>query len=196
MLGLVEAAASYDPAKGLFSKWAWTFIKDEVLEAVRQYTFHGLSSEQFRYRPTVLAHRQSNPEATVEEIGRAMKATPTQVQRVLNYRQQKYLDAPATMEDDLTMGETLPADDCPIDKAVVDAIYGKEVHKAVHTALSRLPEEERRAVCGYFGIGTEPKSWRAISKEIGCSDEKVRLQGQRALGMLASDPAVSALIAR
>jgi len=182
-LGLVEAAASYDSGKGTFSSWAWRFIQSRVLDAVRDLRFHGMSEDHLRYRPKVRAHLERNPEATVEEIGQAIGVTPTQVQRVLQYRPAASLEA----HDRRPLADTCAASTAGPEDTVVERLYQEEVEVALHAAVARLNERQRQAVVGYFGLGVAPATWSELAAEQGLTPETLRTRGVRALANLAAN---------
>ena len=55
----------------------------------------------------------------------------------------------------------------------------------VRSALSELPERERRILELRFGFGEEPLSLEAIAREIGMTRERVRQLESKALRALA-----------
>ena len=77
------------------------------------------------------------------------------------------LDAPISGDPDkeITMGETVAADDTGIEDAE-EAVFQDQLSKTVNEAVCKLPERQRIAIEGHYLKGQPHKD---IAREIGCS---------------------------
>ena len=99
------------------------------------------------------------------------------------------LDAPVTEDGDATLGE-LRADEAP---AVEEEIADRQRERTVESALSKLPETERRVIELRFGTGDEPvASLREVGRELGVTQQRVRQLEEKALRRLAADRSLAA----
>ena len=99
------------------------------------------------------------------------------------------LDAPVAEDGDATLGE-LRADEAP---AVEDQIADRQRERTVESALSKLPETERRVIELRFGTADEPvASLREVGRELGVTQERVRQLEEKALRRLAADRSLAA----
>jgi RNA polymerase primary sigma factor len=93
-------------------------------------------------------------------------------------------------EDETTLGALLASDAAPIDEEVELAARDA----ALHRALERLPEAERKVVALRYGIGgADPTPLREAGRRLGISSDAVRKLERKALAELAESRELEAL---
>ena len=91
------------------------------------------------------------------------------------------LNVPIGSDEDGELGDLFadPASADPEEEAAASL-----QRRAVHRAVNRLPERERRLIELRFGLDGEPHSLEAIGRELGITRERVRQLEQEALAKL------------
>ena len=197
MLGLIRAAEKFDWRRGYkFSTYATLWI--------RQAIQRGLDNTGRPVRlPAHVAQRQRTVNRIAAELTGKLDREPSDeeiaaeaelpLDEVLAMRDvarvTTSLDAPVTEDGDATLGE-LRADEAP---AVEEEIADRQREHTVKSALSKLPESERRVIELRFGTGDEPvASLREVGRELGLTQQRVRQLEEKALRRLAADRSLAA----
>jgi RNA polymerase sigma factor FliA len=144
--GLVEAAERFDPARGAsFTTFAYYRIRGAIFDGLRQMgwlsrseygrfsaaTNEYLGNQSERQSSAAPAAASSSTEETVNELGRALGDVATIFITSLSASYQ----------------EDPPDIDTPDASARLESC---EAQAAVHEAIARLPEKERRLLEGYY----------------------------------------------
>lgn len=158
---LHEAALAFDPARGVpFAAFAWRRIDGALSDALRKESKHWRAAREDAYDAAEAVDDTSDPLAdgdaeTVAHVNAmadevAAAAVLGLVGRALR----------ATGDD----GERLRA---TYDRAL----------RAAESALSRLPDEERRVLVLHH---IEERTWREIGAALGCSERTAKRRGAEA----------------
>jgi RNA polymerase primary sigma factor len=100
------------------------------------------------------------------------------------------LDRPLGEEDDAAFGDLLPSEG----PTPEDEVHVSLRTEALRSALSELPERERKVVELRYGIaGAQPTPLREIGRQLGITPERVRQIESRALGRLGRMRELAAL---
>ena len=202
MLGLVEAAQRYDPAKNMqFSSFALSRIRGAILDHLR--------STNVRSRGTMKVVKQIK--LTIQKLGQTTGSPPTREEVLssiglspdLANRPEYWQPAWRVSLDDYVVasgvqaGEVRPKRTPPElvvhGKAGEDELQAQEREKAAREVLSQLEPRERRVVELYFFEGL---TLQEIGERIGCCESRVSQLYSRAIGRMRghlrkrfSDPA-------
>src|SRR2546430_1533456 len=196
MLGLIRAAEKFDWRRGYkFSTYATLWIRQAIQRGLdnpgRPVRVPAHVAQRQRTVNRVAAQLTGKPdhEPSDEEIAAAAKLPLDEVAALRDLtRVTTSLDAPVSEDGDATLGE-LRADEAP---PVEDAIADRQREETVGTALSKLPENERRVIELRFGTGNEPvASLREVGRELGITQQRVRELEERALKRLAGDDSLA-----
>jgi RNA polymerase sigma factor for flagellar operon FliA len=181
MLGLAQAARSFDPERGIaFDRFASTRIRGALLDELRGRDWASRSvrarARGMQQATDDLTNRLGRP-PTPEELAEALHL-PTEAIRklvedvhratVLNYES---LVLEGDAEEFLTAGELGPE----------DAILEREKRSVLTDAVAALPERLRRVVVGYF---FEERSMQSLADELGVSESRVSQLRAEALLLL------------
>lgn len=181
MLGLAQAARSFDPARGIaFDRFASTRIRGALLDELRGRDWASRSvrarARGMQQATDELTNRLGRP-PTPEEIATALRLPAESVRKlvddvhratVLNY-ESLVMDGDA--EEFLTAGELGPE----------EAILERERRSVLTDAVAALPERLRRVVVGYF---FEERSMQDLADELGVSESRVSQLRAEALLLL------------
>ncbi|MDQ1466168.1 MAG: polymerase sigma factor FliA [Actinomycetota bacterium] len=181
MLGLAQAARSFDPERGIaFDRFASTRIRGALLDELRGRDWASRSvrarARGMQQATDQLTNRLGRP-PTAEEIAEALKLPAESVRKlvddvhratVLNYES---LVLEGDAEEFLTAGELGPE----------DAILERERRSVLTDAVAALPERLRRVVVGYF---FEERSMQDLADELGVSESRVSQLRAEALLLL------------
>ena len=166
MVGLAQAARSFDPERGIsFERYASTRIRGALIDELRSRDW---ASRSVRFKARRMA-------ACVEDLTAELDATSIDalnedVHRavVLNYDS---IIAEGDAED------ILPADPTSPETVMLD----RERTAYLGDAIEALPERLRRVVVGYF---FEERPMLEIAEELGVSESRISQMRAEALGLL------------
>jgi RNA polymerase sigma factor for flagellar operon FliA len=181
MLGLAQAARSFDPERGIaFDRFASTRIRGALLDELRGRDW---ASRSVRARARAMAQAGEDLTAKLgrapsnDEIADVLQVEPEVVHKlvedvhratVLNYES-------LVLEGD---AESFLAGDV---ESPEEAIVGRERRAFLTDAVSSLPERLRRVVIGYF---FEERSMQDLADELGVSESRVSQLRAEALLLL------------
>jgi RNA polymerase sigma factor for flagellar operon FliA len=181
MLGLAQAARSFDPERGIaFDRFASTRIRGALLDELRGRDW---ASRSVRSRARGL---QATQEELTNRLGRAPK--PEEVARTLGV-------APETVHklvDDVHRATVLNYDSLVVegdaesfiasgDAGPEDTLLDRERKAYLMDAVGALPERLRRVVIGYF---FEERSMQDLADELGVSESRISQLRAEALLLL------------
>jgi RNA polymerase primary sigma factor len=197
MLGLIRAAEKFDWRRGYkFSTYATLWIRQAIQRGLdntgRPVRLPAHVAQRQRNVNRAAAHLtgQLDREPTDEEIAAETELPLEEVVAMRDLaRVTTSLDAPVTEDGDATLGE-LRADEAP---GIEDEIADRQRERTVESALSKLPEPERRVIQLRFGTGDEPAaSLREVGRELGVTQQRARELEEKALRRLAADGSLAA----
>jgi RNA polymerase sigma factor for flagellar operon FliA len=181
MLGLAQAARSFDPDRGIaFDRFASTRIRGALLDELRGRDW---ASRSVRSRARGL---QSAHEDLTNKLGRA--PTPEEVARALDVP----LDTVHKLVEDVHRATVLNYDSLVVDGdaesflasdggSPEDAMLDRERKAYLVDAIQALPERLRHVVVEYF---FEERSMQEIADELGVSESRVSQLRAEALALL------------
>jgi RNA polymerase sigma factor for flagellar operon FliA len=186
-LGLVEAAARFDAARGVpFERWASVRVRGAIVDAVRALDFaprslRAAARETDTARQAVQARLGRVPTATeiAEEMGistRELHDLESKLHRALVLS----LDAPCGEDDGdpLTLGDNL-VESSDVDPAHI--LEERELSRYLGDALQLLPDRLRTVISGYF---LEGRTSSDIAQELGVTESRVSQMRSEALGLM------------
>jgi RNA polymerase sigma factor for flagellar operon FliA len=181
MLGLAQAARSFDPERGIaFDRFASTRIRGALLDELRGRDW---ASRSVRARARGL---QATQEDLTNKLGRA--PSPEEVAKSLAVP----LEQVHKLVDDVHRATVLNYDSLVIegdaesflatdDAGPEDAMLDRERKSYLTDAVHALPERLRHVVIGYF---FEERSMQEIADELGVSESRVSQLRAEALLLL------------
>jgi RNA polymerase primary sigma factor len=196
MLGLIRAAEKFDWRRGYkFSTYAVLWIKQSIQRGLDntgrpvRIPAHVAQRERTVNRVDAELSTKLNREPTDEEVARAAKLPLDEVQAVRDLtRVTTSLDAPVG-DGDTSLGELRGGTEPSVEEEVV----GRDREDAVSSALSTLPEDERRVIELRFGTGNDPEvSLRDVARRLGVTQARARELEARGLRRLAHDDSLAA----
>jgi RNA polymerase sigma factor for flagellar operon FliA len=186
-LGLVEAAARYDGARGVpFDRWASLRIRGAIVDAVRALDFaprtlRSAARDVETVRVTLEAELGRTPTGT-ETAERAGMSTAELValQGRVHRSLVLSLDAPCGDEDGdpLTLGSSIVDE---VQLTPVEVLEQRERATYVRDALACLPERLRDVVVGYF---LEGESSAELAERLGVTESRVSQMRTEALKLM------------
>jgi RNA polymerase sigma factor for flagellar operon FliA len=181
MLGLAQAARSYDPERGIaFDRFASTRIRGALLDELRGRDW---ASRSVRSRARGL---QAANEELTSRLGRA--PSPEEVARELDVP----LETVHKLVDDVHRATVLNYESLVLegdaesflatpDGGPEDAMVERERRSYLTDAVAALPERLRKVVVGYF---FEERSMQDLADELGVSESRVSQLRAEALLLL------------
>jgi len=172
-VGLIEAVGRFDPTRGVpFAAFAERRIRGAMLDAIRGSDGNprGVRDRRNLIERTrnQLCH-QLGRRPDRSEMAEALKLSHEAYDQLVDGSvvvQLHHLDAP-----DIAEGTRTLADHIPCTKPnVLDRWVESEKQEAVSTAVTKLPERERKVVQLYFGEGVK---YREIGRRLGVTESRV-----------------------
>ena len=181
LLGLTQAARSFDPARGVtFARFARTRINGALLDELRSRD--GVSrSVRSMTRSVGLAADELAAKfgraPSSSEIASHAGITPDELAR-LNYdvHRASTLDLDSDMMDDHAATATRTGQGDPL-----DVLVHRESHAYVRDAVATLPERLRAVVVGYF---FEERPMEELARELGVTESRVSQMRAEALSLI------------
>ncbi len=168
MIGLIEAARSYDPEKGVnFENFAYVRVKGAMFDEVRKISYLPRSAVAINK-----AHAQSESELAAK-IGRA--PTMAEMAEFMNKDAQSlHLERSEAMRFETTSIETLPesVDNIPDTAGSRPDVLVENAQfmEALEAAIAGLPEREKLIIALYY---VEEMNLREIGAVVGVSESRV-----------------------
>ena len=196
MLGLIRAAEKFDWRRGYkFSTYAVLWIKQSIQRGLDntgrevRIPAHIAQRERTVNRITNELTTELNRDPSDEEVAEKAKLPLDEVMAVRDLtRVTTSLDTPVGDDGDTTLGELHAEHTGNLE----DEVLEREQEEAVESALSKLPDDERRIIQARFGTGgREAKSLREAAREVGVTQARARQMEERALARLARDGALA-----
>jgi len=178
MLGLIGAADSWDPARGLkFSTYAYTRVRGAMLDELRKLDFlpRGRRDKVRNVERAVneLEQRNGVP-PTPEDLAAHLDITLENLDEVL-YSAKTALEASIDEGTNAPLGRLL----CdPKANSPEDTIGREELLQAMAAAVAELPEQEKSVITLYYA---EELLLREISELLGVTESRVSQIHTRAL---------------
>ena len=197
-LGLIEAAARFDPDKNVkFLSYAIWWIRQAILHALSQNSRAVLIPKRMQDKLSkVLKAKQRleqkyQREVTAEEIARELNMKPEEVSELLSVAQE---DISLSQVDDDEEGTALQ-DQIGDQDSTLREFWQKNLRRKIEEALKSLPEKEAEVIRLRYGLGEdeEPKTLDEIGKIMGISRERVRQIEKKALKKLRMNKILNAL---
>ena len=181
MLGLAQAARSFDPERGIaFDRFASTRIRGALLDELRGRDW---ASRSVRSRARGL---QATQEELTNRLGRAPK--PEEVARTLDVSPEtvhKLVDdvhrATVLNYDSLVVEGDAESFIASTDDGPEDQLLDREKKAYLMDAVGALPERLRRVVIGYF---FDERSMQDLADELGVSESRISQLRAEALLLL------------
>ncbi len=180
-IGLMHAARHFDPAKGMFSTYAYHAIERAIQRCVSD------QAGPIRlpaYLPA-LVHRwhvqaghlmaAGEADASAEEIGAAAGLTPGQTECVLQAIRGWGPVADVVLEEivDDDQGDELPG-----------GANVEDLRKRLEPLLARLSPRDREVISLWFGLNGQSSTLTELGERYGMSKQGVQLIKQRAIARL------------
>lgn len=194
MIGLIEAADRFDPARARFSTHATYWIRMKMLAAIADQAGPVRMIKTRRMRSAwwgigrVLREMFAAAEAPSHaEVAERLGLSDRELADILATRAGRHVstDAPVYVDADepyrFSRGETMTADDDP-ESTAADEDARRVAAVELSRALRRLLPRERRVIARIFGDGSHGVD---VASELGVSRERVRQIKERALQKLA-----------
>jgi RNA polymerase sigma factor FliA len=181
MLGLAQAARSFDPERGIaFDRFASTRIRGALLDELRGRDW---ASRSVRARARGL---QAANEELTNKLGRT--PTPDEVARILDVPSEmvhKLVDdvhrATVLNYDSLVLEGDAESFIASADAGPEDTMLDREKKAYLMDAVKALPERLERVVIGYF---FEERSMQDLADELGVSESRISQLRAEALLLL------------
>lgn len=191
-IGLIEAAHRFDTSRDLkFISYAVWWIRQSITRAIAEKArMVRISAEKElvlrRFSKVNHPMTQSVGGTWVTdsaELGRRMGMSADAVEKVVEMGQRhSSLDTKIDSDGDSSLLDILHDDDAVLPDEHVE---GMDEVDNLNEMISELPDQERRVLCMYFGIGYgEAFNLQEIGKVVGLSKERVRQIKERALARL------------
>ena len=178
MLGLIGAADSWDPSRGLrFSTYAYPRIRGSILDELRRMDFLPRGRrEKLREVERIIAQleQQRGSPPAPEEIAQCLAMPLEELDEILASAR---LGTTLSLEEDGTraLGTMLSDPQC---HEPVDSLAWHEMKDLLVSAIQRLPDQERTVITLYYG---EELLLREIGEVLGVTESRVSQVHSRAL---------------
>jgi len=155
-LGLIEAAARFDPQRGVrFATYAAWWIRKFLIQAIDRQ-----------------AHQTTSPTGAKIEAGADPEKAAPRRQRIISVE-----DFTQTSSDRHIFEKVASLSVDP-----EDVVLEQQLAKALTAVLPRLPAQERTILAAHYGLeGQPPRTLQQIGKEMSLTRERVRQIEQRAI---------------
>jgi RNA polymerase sigma factor for flagellar operon FliA len=178
MLGLIAAADSFEPERGLkFSTYAYTRVRGAILDELRKQDFLPRGQRdrvrELDRHAKRLEQELSRP-ATPEELGSALRIAPDEVDSILLHARQ----AGHASLDDGPSEDLLEMLDDPRSQDPVGSAEWSELKDLLVRMIHDLPDQEKTVVTLYYG---EELMLRDIASVLGVTESRVSQIHTRAL---------------
>ena len=178
MLGLIAAADSWEPGRGLqFSTYAYTRVRGAILDELRRMDFLPRGRrERVRALENVVARVESEtgaaptPEKIAQELGVSVDEVDTILLSSMSAVQTSLDDGPA---ESLAGMLSDPKSEDPVGSAEWD-----EMKQLLVDSIHALPEQEKTVITLYYG---EELLLKDISQVLGVTESRVSQIHSRAL---------------
>ncbi|GBC98508.1 RNA polymerase sigma factor SigF [bacterium HR17] len=185
LIGLIKAVDAYDPSVGVkFTTYAWHHIRGEVSHYLRDQG-KLIAEPAWLQEARIKVERARNElrqhlyrEPTAEELAHATGLKPEVVQRVLETEHTfRVTSLEETVDDDADDEGTVELERLAVDESAVEA----EQHYLLHSAVSKLPELQRKVIELLFW---EDLSLSEIARTLGYSVTYISYLQRQALNAL------------
>lgn len=178
MLGLIAAADSWDPTRGIqFSTYAYTRIRGGILDELRRTDFLPRGRrERVRALDEVVSRLRQSTGASpsVEEIASELDVSAAEVDEIL-------LSAMTAVQTSLQDGPAEPLQSMLTDPRSADPLGSaewEELKELLAERIEALPEQEKTVVTLYYA---EDLLLKEISEVLGVTESRVSQIHSRAL---------------
>jgi RNA polymerase sigma factor (sigma-70 family) len=156
-LGLIEAAARFDPGRGVrFASYASWWIRKFLIQAIDRQ-----------------AHQTTSPARAAAEPKPEPDAPAPRRERILSF------DDFMQTSSDRHLLETI-ASAATVDPR--DVVLERQLARKLTAVLPRMPAVERTILASHYGLdGKPPRTLQQIGKQLGLTRERVRQIEQRAI---------------
>jgi RNA polymerase sigma factor for flagellar operon FliA len=177
MLGLIGAADSWDPARGLqFSTFAYPRIRGAILDELRRMDFLPRGRrDKVRELERVVSEleQESGGSPSPEEIAARIGTSLEEVDEVMSSAR---LNSSVSLEDNSgALGALLSDPECD---GPVDSVEWREMKALLVAAIQGLPEQEMNVITLYYA---EELLLKEIGEVLGVSESRVSQIHSRAL---------------
>jgi len=181
MLGLIQAARSFDPARGIgFDRYAMIRIRGALLDELRSrdWATRSVRAMARRMEATAVELAASTGAApSLADTASAMGVTADSLAKVVDDVHRATVLNFESILADSNLADLMPDSDAAPD----DAMLLREQRAYLRDAIVALPERLRRVVVAYY---YEERSLKDIGAEIGVSESRVSQMRAEALELL------------
>lgn len=168
-VGLLTAAARFDPTRGPFPPYARLWVRKEMQRTIAGAEFNAVVPAEHIGRVIAL-RRLAESAPSIDELAKRIGLSP---------------NVTAALIGSLSVGMPPGEVPHPRGESAEAAAMGRLLSSALTDAVTQLPEECRTVVAQHFGLdGEEPRSLRAIGRRLGISPSTARSRLDRALAQL------------
>ena len=188
-IGLMIAAEKYDPNKGRFSTYAYSWILQKILRLIeyqgRNIRIPSYMQNDLKLRNGAINYLEDelNRTPTTEEVAEYLNFPVEKVIRLYEGRLDTVSINSKIGDDNFTLEKIIPSDDTPIDEVVAEESINKQIRELIET--SELTTNEKIVIKYRFGLvdGKEYKQ-TDIARMLGLTRERIRQLLNRAIKKL------------